>query len=417
MKVVSVNRQRLNLAHSLLHELDGVDLNESVVDIDGTIVLNEKMQILPLISAFLCERQTKNKNADTTAKTYGRNLSYILSYLSKRSEFKHFELDQHFLTVSRAVLEDYFSSLQSDGIEDSTIRNRDASLKAFFDEFLCKTTSERPALRDDNPYCEGGFMTPSPKKNIVKPCDIIDLEQLMLSSKYERERLILQFIFDSGVRRSELGRINLSDIQEALRFTESQLWGVSKDQAISPSGYIPIIIAGSKGKSRQIKPRVAVVSIATLNRIKAYHASPLYKKYARKYDYRRHPELTPAFLNSHGERINAKSIDNLLEKLSNKALANGRILKLISPHKLRHGYAYEVLNSKDFGDDYLDRLVNVSKTLGHSKIETTQNTYTRIPVDIYQKMLDKDGEVLTKAKKMELLTKRTKIKILIGDRK
>nr|WP_238336613.1 tyrosine-type recombinase/integrase [Vibrio sp. S12_S33] len=239
----------------------------------------------------------------------------------------------------------------------------------------------------------------------------------MLSSKYERERLILQFIFDSGVRRSELGRINLSDIQEALRFTESQLWGVSKDQAISPSGYIPIIIAGSKGKSRQIKPRVAVVSIATLNRIKAYHASPLYKKYARKYDYRRHPELTPAFLNSHGERINAKSIDNLLEKLSNKALANGRILKLISPHKLRHGYAYEVLNSKDFGDDYLDRLVNVSKTLGHSKIETTQNTYTRIPVDIYQKMLDKDGEVLTKAKKMELLTKRTKIKILIGDRK
>ena len=87
---------------------------------------------------------------------------------------------------------------------------------------------------------------------------------------------------------------------------------------------------------------------------------------------------------------------------------------MISPHKLRHGYAYAILQSNDLGADYLDRLVIVQKNLGHNQINTT-HMYTGIPHDIYNSMCDENGDLLTRAEKMRRLSEQTQLKIGIKD--
>lgn len=412
MKVVAVEYQKLDLKESLLNELDDVELS-GVVEVDGAIALDDEQRILPLISSFLTESQSNNKTAVSSSKTYGLNLTYCLSYLMGRREFKGFELDEAFITVSKPVLEDYFKNArEKEGLGGVTLRNRDATYKKFFDEFLCKEKNALPPLRNYNPY-EDGLLTPAPKSNLIDYCDIETLEALILTSRYERERLVIQFIFDSGVRRTEVGRVMSSDIKDALKFQRAQFYGVNKESSISDKGYIPLKIAGSKGRGREIKERMTLISVASLNRIVSYHASPLYKKYARKY---KTSETTPAFFNADGGVFSKKVVDNLIDKTSRRALKNGSIEKKVSPHKLRHGYGYEVLTSPDFGKDYLDRLVHLQKTLGHNDLSSTE-IYTRIPVDIYKTMTDEDGVILTKTEKMKKLTARTKLRIKVGDKK
>ena len=88
----------------------------------------------------------------------------------------------------------------------------------------------------------------------------------------------------------------------------------------------------------------------------------------------------------------------------------------MSPHKLRHGYAYDLLQSPDIGPTYVDRLAVVQKSLGHAFLSSTE-IYTKIPLELYKTMTDSDGELLTKAEKMEHLVKKTQLKISIKDKK
>jgi len=412
MKVIAIEHGMIDLSQSLLNEEDDIELS-GVVAVDGAIVINEEHRILPLISTFLTDSQSKNKTSVGTSVTYGRNLSYILEYLMSRDAFKGFELDEAFITVTKPILEDYFKRARNiDGIGSPSLRNRDATLKTFFDNFLCKGKGMTLPLRTVNPY-DDGLLTPPPKNSIVQYCDIEDVEALMLASRFERERLIVQFIFDTGVRRSEVRRVTRSHIKEAVKFKKAQFYGANKENSIAANGYVPLKILGSKGRGREVKERTTLISTATLDRISSYHSAPIYKKFARKY---RTPEETPAFLNASGRAFNECNVDDLILRLNRRAIKNRTIDKKVSPHKLRHGFAYELLKSPDLGEDYLDRLVNVSKALGHSDISTTE-AYTKIPVDIYRTMTDEDGAVLTKTEKMNKLTYRTKLKIKVGDKK
>lgn len=412
MNVISVDRQKLDLSKSLLNEEDDIDLS-GIVNVDGTIVLNENFQVLPLISTFLIEEQITDNLAASSAYIYGLNLSYCLSYLMSLDTFKGFELDEAFITVSKPVLKCYFTKLREvDGLESDTITNRDACIKKFFDDFLCTERGKNPTFREDNPFKDGALTTSGSSK-IIEYCSINTLEALILGSKFERERLILQTVFDAGIRKSELKRITRADILEAIDFQKAHFYGTSKENDIVNKGYIPLTISGSKGRGRNFKPRKTLISAATLKRIISYHASPLYKKWTRKYN---DNKSTPAFFNNLGKAFSAKNFDRLLDKVCNRALKKRAISKAVSAHKLRHGYAYEVLQSPDFGEDYLDRLVNVQKTLGHNKLSSTE-IYTRIPLDLYRKMTDESGAVLTKSEKMEKLSLRTKLKIKLGDQK
>ncbi|MBM6444440.1 tyrosine-type recombinase/integrase [Pseudomonas sp. MIL9] len=409
MKVVVVNQRRLDLGESLLNE-DGPTVSGTQMVV-GAALFDEDERIVPLVSEFLTNAAREQSLAFPSVKTYGRNIGYFLSHARAQDAYKHLSHDEVLLTVNRLTIAQYLEHLRNvEELDSTTIRNRDACLRTIISGYLCVARDDSPALRTTDPYSLG-FISPKPKRRLVTACSLSDLKVLMLRSPYERERAVLQFIFDTGVRRSELGRVTAEAINTALCFAASNFICDGDETPIKPE-YCPLYIHGSKGRGNEEKPRWAVVSRITLERVKKYMASPLYRKYARGY---KHGEA-PCFFNADGRAYTADAISQLLRRLSEKAVAKRLLSKTIAPHKLRHGNAYAILNSPDLGADFLERLVITQKSLGHSRMETTEG-YTLVPHDIYTVLSAETGEVMTRSALMAELYSQTKLKIDLAARK
>lgn len=409
MDVKVCSNIKLNLSQSCLHsQIPNLTL-EQTAKVTGVGVFDDDGKILPLISEYLSYQSKHEKIAYKSAGTYGKNLTYFLKYIRSRPDYEDDETDEVFITVPGYVIQEYLTFLTlNGGKESSTLRNRDATIRAFI-EYLCSPTEDREQLRKSNPY-SNGYLSKAPKRTPIDPCTLDDLAILIKSTSSERERLLLQFLYDSGLRRSELPRVTLEHFRNAINFNSEKFITCDSDHPIHVN-YAPLEVNGSKGRGNEIKPRWTLVSTATIQRIQKYHASPLYKKYARKYT---SPAETPAFFNAEGTPYTSKSISKLLERISKRAMEQGLLTQTISPHQLRHGNAYAILQSNDLGSDFLDRLVIVQKNLGHNQLSTTQ-MYTSIPQDIYNSMCDENGDLLTRAEKMKRLSEQTQLKIGIRD--
>jgi integrase/recombinase XerC len=404
MTVVAVRGKFLDLGESMLNEDGEMGDVKGVVTVTGAGVFDENERLLPLISSFLSEKLDTKKFALQTALTYGRNLGYCQDFLNGRRELSAWESDEKFLHVGQPILRAYVSQMQSLELGSKTVRNRDASIQSFISRFLCITRDDRPAFRADDPYASG-LISPAPKSTLVKSCSLPDLRVLIESTSLERERCLLQFIFDSGVRRSEVPRVMRASIDEALRLGQA-VSSADPRTIDTPSNYCLLHINGSKGGGDQIKERLSIVSPATLERIKRYHASAIYKRHSRKFP----KDQAPAFLNAHGHPYTPNSISALLSRVSKRAIRNLKLAKPISPHKLRHGYAYALLNSKDLGNDLLERQVMLQKALGHSKPSTTE-MYTRVPANLLNAICGTNQDAESKAMEMEALSIDTRLAI------
>ena len=415
MKVIAVRGKPLDFSESPTRRDDPSEESQvhEAVKVTGAAVFDDDERLMPLVSGFLSHGLQTAQIAEQTAITYGRNLGYTCGYLMNRREFRDCERDSAFLEVRTHVIEEYFAHLrEAEDISKKTVRNRDSSLMAFFNDYLCKGVDDVPALRTaTNPYT-GGFLSPRPNKSLVVACSLRDLTALILSTQSERERCLLQFMYDAGLRRSEVPRVTLKAIDDAMRFQDTLFISPGVSEPVN-ADYCPLHIDGSKGPADSFKPRQTLVSRATLLRIKKYHASPLYKIPKRQF---KGAENTPAFLNAEGGEYTPRSISKLLERVSERALNLLKIDRMISPHKLRHGNAYALLRTPDIGNDYLDRLVTVQKTLGHSELSTSE-VYTQIPYDLYQKLVRPGTETKTKAGEMAELSQQTRLRIDAGDTK
>lgn len=405
MKVEVYKERQLDLSKSDLNNLSPSPSLDKVVFFSGVGVFDDNGKILPLISDYLSYEAKYERIAFSSAGTYGRNLCYFLQYIRSRHDYDSNEMDDVFLTIPGFVIREYFTYLaREEGIKSGTIRNRDAIICAFI-KYLCSPNEDRPALRDEDPYRKGLISKP-PKKEPVISCNLDELYILIESTTSERERSILQFLYDSGLRRIELTRVTLQDIQNISSFDKQEFIAKHTDTPVN-SYYLPLYVHGAKGRRNETKPRYTLITEATLKRIKKYHSSPLYKKHARKI---KKASDTPAFFNAEGSKFTPSAISKLLERVSERAIKKGQISKSISAHKLRHGNAYSILQSTDEGKDYLDRLVRVQKNFGHTNITTTE-MYTSIPQDIYNSMCDEKGELLTRSEKMKRLVEMTQLKI------
>lgn len=410
MKVVVKENQMLDLGGSMLNE-DGPTVADQV-SVTAVGLFDSEERLVPLVSEYLTFAVRSANLAALSAETYGRNIGYMLEHLKGTPAFKSSSYDEILLAVTKHGIQRYYAHLREvDGLTSTTIRNRDACCMALFNDFLCVGGKHRGPLREDNPYA-GGFLSPAPKKDLVYPCSLQELKALIESASSERERCLVQAIFDVGLRRSEVGRVTLGAVNKALGFAQANFVPDDELDWVHPD-YCPLYIDGSKGRGNEFKPRYSIVSRAVLERIKRYHASPLYKKHARRYET---ADVTPCFFNSEGQPFNPDAISKLLERLSKRAVKSKRLERKVSSHKLRHGHAYAILTSPDFGDNYLDKLLMAQKSLGHSDTSTT-GIYTKLPQDIFHLVCPNTGEVATKAKSMADLAVQTTLKIRLGDKK
>lgn len=252
----------------------------------------------------------------------------------------------------------------------NTIRHREVVVKSFC-EFLCSAASGNIRAIDSFPYPAtpahpvGKLISAPATRKVARSITAEEVIQLLKGLNNECERLLIHTLFDTGMRISEAARLRLSDLPNEKNFPE----GLK---------YYPLHIPGSKGRGGAIKERYAMISAPTLARIRRYHQTLEYRLTSH-FD-RRDPDK-PAFLTINGR---AWSERNALAQIKRAAERSGLSKSLYSPHKFRHGAAYDYLRS-DLGEDYVERLATVKELFGHKLISTTE-LYTRIPVTMLSKL-------------------------------
>ncbi|MHB8882193.1 MAG: tyrosine recombinase XerC [Thermodesulfovibrionales bacterium] len=166
-----------------------------------------------------------------------------------------------------------------------------------------------------------------------------------------RDRAILELLYSSGLRVSEVSGLNMEDLN-------------TREGLVKVRG---------KGKKERIVP----VGAKAIEALKTYLVEKiLLKKKSRV-----------LFLNRSGTKLTDRGIRRIVVKYARQAGIEGRI----GPHTLRHTFATHLLQG---GAD----LRVIQELLGHSSLSTTQK-YTHLDLthlmDVYDKahpMSDKDGK-------------------------
>ena len=231
--------------------------------------------------------------------------------------------------IKKSDTSQYISYLFSQNLKSSSVNRKISSLKTFFNFLLKKK------LIKVNPFAEQIM----PKKPISLPKSISedDVVKLLGAPKVDtviglRDRAMLELLYASGVRISELVNIKYSDLD--LERNIMKVFGKGSKERLVPFGE-----DASQWISAYIDQRKKNKELASIKYI---------------------------FLNNRGSKISRHAFwHRLKEYCLEIGLKND-----ISPHTLRHAFATHLLNR---GAD----LRSVQVLLGHSDLSTTQ-IYTHI---------------------------------------
>ncbi|MGW8321450.1 MAG: tyrosine recombinase XerC, partial [Thermodesulfobacteriota bacterium] len=176
-----------------------------------------------------------------------------------------------------------------------------------------------------------------------------------------RDRAMMEFLYGSGLRVSELVGLSLKDVKIDLQVL--RVWGKGRKERIVPFG----------DKARQALETYLVHREEVLRR-----RGPAEEGGGA--------ESGPLFLNRSGGRLSTRSVARRLDGY----VRDLRLPREVSPHALRHSFATHLLDS---GAD----LRAIQELLGHASLATTQR-YTHLSLDRIMEVYDR---VHPRAKKGE----------------
>jgi len=258
----------------------------------------------------------------------------VVSYMDDIHSLIHF-LDQEkfgdLLTVSPRTARFYVATLH-EHYSPTSIARKISSLRSFY------TFLNKELLVKDNPFID----TELPKKEkrlpkFIYPQEIANLLDSINTKKPlgKRDKLVLEFLYGTGVRVSELCNITLSDIDYSLGL---------------------VLIHGKGSKDRYVP-----IHEELLEMIKEYVILVREEFLKRSEEKTKH-----LFLNYKGTALTPRGVRLIVNKIINES---EEMIK-ISPHTLRHTFATHLLNN---GAD----LRSVQELLGHSHLSSTQ-IYTKV---------------------------------------
>lgn len=286
----------------------------------------------------------------------GQVLKQFLSYLELSPNFAGFNVDEAFAGFNYDHLVDWVNLQRLAGANETTIHGRETLVREMY-KYLGSHDANR--LIEVTPWIGDSLITRQGARNLPRYVTSAQVVRLLLGLKNESQRAAVHFIFDTGVRISELCRISRGALPS------------TSDWPVQP--YYPLTVAGSKGRTGdRIKMRETVISHPMLVRVRKYHKTRAYLSSA---GWDHDDSSKPMFLSVNGERLSSSGVQKAIASASKKqAMPAGSI----SPHRLRHGAAFSVLRS-DLGPQLIDNLLILRGMLGHNQITTTE-TYAHIPL-------------------------------------
>ena len=259
--------------------------------------------------------------------------------------FNPSELALNPLTVKTESIRAYLHWLDRKREKSTSMARKLATLRSFF-RYL-----QREGLVGLNPA--EAIRTPKQPKHLPRVLTKDDAAALMEFPADQaggslRDRALLETLYSTGARVSELVGINLEDLRASEGLVH--LRGKGRKERIVPIGDVALRAIQAYLAQR---PQMDSRDLTTTQRVSS-----------------------PVFRNSRGGRLTTRSVARIVAHYSNR-LAGGSV----SPHTLRHSFATHLL---DEGAD----LRSIQEMLGHVSLSTTQK-YTHLATDQLLAVYDK----------------------------
>ena len=293
---------------------------------------------------FLKHLKYERNLSEHTLRNYESDMVQFYDYiapLDKNDERREVPIR----SIDNLTIREYMATLYEKKKKKSSIHRKVATLRTFF-RFLC-----REEILDNNP----AMLVSSPRVDRKLP-NHLSIEQMVRFIETpetetvlgKRDRAILELLYASGLRVSELVGLNLLDIDFA-------------NQTLRVKG---------KGRKERMVPfgnhaKAALEIYLGVRGELLIEADP---------DDR---DPLAVFMNYQGTRITTRSVGRMLDKYC-KECAD---IPHVSPHALRHSFATHLL---DAGAD----LRTIQELLGHVRLSTTQQ-YTHVSTDRLMEVYDK----------------------------
>lgn len=280
--------------------------------------------------AFL--KYEKNASPHTIA-CYKRDLLQLAGYLEERKVVLR--------GIDNVILRGFLAKLQENKNKKSTVARKLAAIRSFFQFCIRKKWLE------DNPAKI--VATPKQEKHVPsflsedEMAQFLDLPQTTQPLDL-RDKTVLELLYATGMRVSELAGLNLDDLSFSERLVRVR--GKGKKERLIPFG--------RKAEDSLV---FYIRSRPQINKGKI--------------------EAEALFLNYRGKRLSSRSVERIVDKY----IRFTAVQRKISPHSLRHSFASHLLSR---GAD----LRVIQELLGHESLATTQK-YTHLNLrqllEVYKK--------------------------------
>ena len=285
-----------------------------------------------LVESFLDFLQKDKKLSDNTLQSYNRDIKLYCNYLESANLSP--------VKMNEAGLNEYLDTLKENGKAVSTVSRNLASLRSFY-QYLYKTKviTEDPTINLESPKIERKL----PKVLTSDQVELLLEQPKSVDLKGYRDKAMLELVYATGIRVTELISLNVSDIN-------------------LENGYIKCV-----GKTKE---RIIPIGSLAVNALKEYMEKSRAILLKDEGD-------QALFVNVNGHRLTRQGFWKIIKQYKTQA----NIDVDITPHTLRHSFAVHLLENGA-------ELRAIQEMLGHSDISSTQ-VYAQIGQnrikDVYMK--------------------------------
>lgn len=282
--------------------------------------------IKDLLSEFIIFLKKEKDYSPHTISSYENDLGQFVDFLEE--QFPEGLTDT--AEIDKVVIRHYLAGLKRSGYKPSSLERKITAIRSFF-KFLYN--------RDVIDINYSNFIK-VPKKGEKKPSflSLAEVHELLeLPDKEDdlgaRDLAILELLYDTGIRLSELTNINVNDLD--LKKMKLKVLGKGEKERIVPFGK---------------------------------YATDSLRNYLEHRQNLLNNETQALFLNNNGKRISPRGVQKRVKKYLGEVSDRD-----LSVHSIRHTFATHLL---DQGAD----LLTVKELLGHVSLSTTQ-TYTHTTME------------------------------------